>query len=79
MNINSIGNYSPYSINKVQHTQKPQQTKQIDNDNVISKDEKQFFANMYPDNKKEIVDYHFYQKTGSMAGVTVGSLIDKRG
>ena len=78
MNINSVGNYSPYTINKVNQTQKPQQIKQTEN-NVISKDEKQFFANMYPDNKTEIVDYHFYQKSGSMSGVTVGSLIDKRG
>ncbi|MGE5679442.1 MAG: hypothetical protein ACM34K_01045 [Bacillota bacterium] len=45
----------------------------------ISNDEKNFFINLYPENKGEIVDYHFYQKTGKMSGVAVGSLFDRRG
>lgn len=45
----------------------------------INNDEKEFFINLYPENSTEIVDYHFYQKTGKMSGVSVGSIIDRRG
>ena len=45
----------------------------------ISQDEKNFFINKYPEQKSEIIDYHFYQKNGDMSGVKVGSLFDKRG
>ncbi len=45
----------------------------------LSKKEKRFFAGMYPENKSEIMEYHFYSKTGKMSGVHLGSKIDRRG
>jgi len=45
----------------------------------LSKKEKRFFAGMYPENKNEIMEYHFYGKTGKITGVYLGSKIDKRG
>lgn len=45
----------------------------------INSDEKEFFVNLYPQNQNEITDYHFYQKSGKMSGVSVGSLFDRRG
>ncbi len=69
---NSIGNYSLYSINK------PLETTSISAE-AVSKEEKIFFVKMYPQNKTEIMDYHFYQRTGKMSGVGLGSMFDKRG
>ncbi len=69
-----IGNYT---LNRLNNTVKDASTKsQV---NVISRDEKKFFINKYPDKKAEIADYHFYHKDGSLSGVKVGSLFDKRG
>lgn len=45
----------------------------------ITNDEKMFFMGLYPENQSEIVDYHFYQKSGKMSGVSVGTLFDRRG
>lgn len=44
----------------------------------ISTEEKAFFVNMYPEQKTEIMDYHFYQRSGKMNGVAVGSMFDRR-
>ncbi len=84
---NMIGNYSPQIINNpVKHTGKnevPQKTvsKQAAHttNKMLSKDEKNFFMDLYPQSKPEINDYHFYQKSGKMSGVKIGSLFDKRG
>jgi hypothetical protein len=46
---------------------------------TVTSEEKKYFMDMYPENKSEIMDYHFYQKSGKMSGVKVGSLIDRRG
>jgi hypothetical protein len=79
ISTNNIGNYS---INHIQQTvqQKavPQKKVQQKN-NDLSADEKSFFIDKYPQKKAEIIDYHFYQKGGSMSGVKVGHLFDKRG
>jgi hypothetical protein len=48
-------------------------------DNNISDDEKTFFAEMYPMSKKDIMDYHYYQRSGKPSGIVLGSLFDKRG
>ncbi len=76
---NSVGNYTPKI--HVNNTVKTAETKpKVETEkNLINKQEKKFFAEMYPDNKKEIMKYHFYQKTGNMSGVSVGSLLDRRG
>lgn len=86
---NSIGNYTP-NIQKpaVAKTAIPKpsvakseiiKTDTADLSGVINKEEKKFFAEMYPQQKKEVMDYHFYKKSGSMSGVSVGSLLDRRG
>ena len=63
-----------YSINRT--AQKPiVQPEQI----KITEEEKQFFSGIYPDKKEAIMDYHFYQKDGRMSGVSLGTLIDRRG
>jgi hypothetical protein len=45
----------------------------------ISDEEKSFFAKMYPLNQNEIMDYHYYQRTGKPSGLVLGSLFDKKG
>jgi len=45
----------------------------------ITTDEQNFFVKLYPENKTEIMDYHFYGREGKMSGVSIGSQFDKRG
>jgi hypothetical protein len=87
------GNYSPNSIN--QKRVSDQQERKIKNSDEekfgftdkekiktgknISEEEKIFFAEMYPLNKDEILDYHYYRKTGKPSGIVLGSLFDKKG
>ena len=76
---NVAGNYGLQNLKNIQ-PKKPVETpvKEIKTD-PVSNEEKQFFVNMYPEKKSELVDYHFYKQSGSMSGVTLGSLFDKRG
>jgi hypothetical protein len=83
ISTNTIGNYSPTFIQKnnpavaqseALQTETPKTDKAI-----LSSKEKQFFAKMYPDKTNEIMDYHFYQKSGKMSGVSLGTIIDRRG
>jgi len=81
---NSIGNYSPKYISNVKANNFAKEignAKEIANPETekINEDEKNFFINLYPENKSEIVDYHFYAKSGKMSGVTIGSKFDRRG
>ncbi len=46
---------------------------------TISNEEKKFFAGLYPENKEDVMNYHFYHKNGKMQGVTLGTIFDKRG
>lgn len=79
ISTNNIGNYSVAHIQKAVQ-QKAAQQKNIQQKNTdLSADEKSFFIDRYPQKKDEIIDYHFYQKGGSMSGVKVGHLFDKRG
>lgn len=83
ISTNTIGNYTPALIQKnnqnapKQETVQPEKAK-TDSAALTSK-EKQFFAKMYPDKQNEIMDYHFYQKSGKMSGVSLGTIIDRRG
>ena len=79
ISTNSIGNYAPARMRDVSHAKSAEKTSIQNSKKDISNKEKQFFANMYPENKSEIMDYHFYQKSGKMSGVKLGSLIDRRG
>ncbi|MGE5363020.1 MAG: hypothetical protein ACM3SM_02735 [Bacteroidota bacterium] len=92
---NQIGNYGPGYSREIQQnlparssagTHRTEAAARMQNAELteaqsssITSEEKNFFINMYPDNKNEITDYHFYQKNGRMSGVTVGSLFDRRG
>ena len=83
INTNSIGNYftqqtrNSSNVARSENIQKTTSTKNIAQ--PISVKEKQMFAKMYPEKKSEIMDYHYYQKNGKMSGVTIGSLLDRRG
>lgn len=81
INTNAVGNYSPYNtkVNNVKQTVNIAKTEESKKTEIITKEEKNFFAKMYPENKNEIIDYHFYKSSGKMSGVSVGSLFDKRG
>lgn len=76
---NVIGNYNPYSVNKVTPSVKTGEVNPAKTTAKITNEEKDFFAKLYPESKKEIVDYHFYQSSGKMNGVSVGTLFDRRG
>jgi hypothetical protein len=80
---NTIGNYTPSYVQKNNPAVPKQETAQTDStkssQSVLTSKEKQFFANMYPDKQSEIMDYHFYQKSGKMSGVSLGTIIDRRG
>ncbi len=84
---NVIGNYSPQILhnavkqskqNDISGKSETKPVRQAKKDNLTA-DEKNFFMGLYPANKSEITDYHFYKKTGEMSGVKIGSLFDKRG
>jgi hypothetical protein len=87
IDLNPVGNYMPFNIRNVNRqaktndpasigsVQKTVQPKQ----GILTPEEKTFFTNLYPANKSEIIDYHFYEKNGKLSGVKIGSLIDKRG
>ncbi len=87
--INTIGNYNPYVARTVNPSSVQPSTKlqQVVDEVKINKEaannamtikEKEFFSQLYP-NDKLVMDYHFYRKSGEMSGVSVGSLLDRRG
>lgn len=79
---NNIGNYGPGYAHQVQAKPKVNNDaalNAVQKNEKITSDEKNFFINLYPENKNEIADYHFYQKSGKMSGVSLGSLFDRRG
>ncbi len=84
---NTIGNYSPRAINNpVKVTGQNRMPAKTEGEpavktknNTLTTEEKNFFMNLYPQNKPEINDYHFYQSSGKMSGVKIGSLFDRRG
>ena len=75
INTNSVGNYSLLSMQKAQGAVSSAKQSGA---TAINQDEKEFFMKMYPDKKTDILDYHFYQRSGKMSGVSVGSLLDRR-
>jgi len=82
MNIttNAIGNYSAVRMSpSIKQSQPSIKTDKVSKESAVSETEKKFFAGLYPENKSEIADYHFYNKSGTLLGVSKGSLFDKRG
>ena len=73
---NAINNYNLHPTNNANNIQQTlSKTKEL---NVLSKKEKNFFAGLYPKNKNEIINYHFYNSKAKMSGITKGSKIDRR-
>ncbi|MBU0472768.1 MAG: hypothetical protein KKF62_01255 [Bacteroidetes bacterium] len=83
VNTNSIGNYlarQTRNVSSVARKENVQKAVQVSStEPLISAKEKEMFVKMYPQQKSEIMQYHYYQKNGVMSGVTVGSLLDRRG
>jgi len=83
VNTNSIGNYFPQRTRNVPNVARQENIQKTSTKNTIeqpiSAKEKEMFVKMYPQQKSEIMEYHYYQKNGVMSGVTVGSLLDRRG
>jgi len=78
---NSVGNYGP-TIKKnpaLANKSTGEMPDKIKDETKLSQDEKKYFANLYPEKAKEIMDYHFYEKSGKMSGVKLGSNFDRRG
>lgn len=73
---NAIGNYSFNNIapKKIQHVTK----KNITASPEITNKEKEFFTKMYPAEKENIINYHFYSKTGELSGIALGKNLDRR-
>ena len=84
ISTNAIGNYVP-QINKAAITYQPEVKETKDSTSIsneqqsITSDERNFFLQMYPSNSQEISNYHFYEKSGKMSGVKLGSIFDRRG
>ena len=84
---NSVGNYTNIIQRNNVNTPKTERTAQAKAAGSVKSgdapkltaDEKNFFVNMYPQNKTEIMDHHFYERNGRMSGVKVGSIINRRG
>lgn len=79
LNLNTIGNYSPLSVRTNHQNSSPKTLNGSAGTDKISNDEKEYFADMYPSSKTEIMDYSFYGRTGKMNGVSIGINIDRRG
>jgi len=74
----TIGNYSINSIRAKKNISASRRAESVHTD-TINQNEKDFFMKLYPENKEEIMDFHFYGRSGKMSGVNLGKLIDKRG
>ncbi|MCS7052158.1 MAG: hypothetical protein NZM09_00340 [Ignavibacterium sp.] len=61
--------------NRVQNSQNP---KSLNSNDVISKEEKQLFAELFPEKKNEVMSYNFYNRSGKITTAQIGSLIDRR-
>ena len=77
VSTNSIGNYSPTYM-KAAAANKTAASQKASNE-IISPEEKKYFAQLYPAKQNEIMDYQLYNSKGKVSGVHVGSLFDKRG
>ena len=78
ISTNNIGNYAINQHRVVIKNDVQKKVAQPKNDD-LSVEEKRFFIDRYPQKKNEIIDYHFYQKSGTMSGVKIGQLFDKKG
>ena len=75
---NSINSSMINSVKSSNRIQKTYDLKSTNQPEVINKEEKQFFANMFPEKKSEVMEYNFYNRTGKVNNIQVGSLFDRR-
>ena len=78
VNFNSIGNYDSKSVNN-SFRKINTGDKNADAAEKIDKEEKMFFAKLYPEKGNEIMNYSFYERSCKMNGVSVGTNFDKKG
>jgi len=78
INFTTTGNYNPY-LNQVKRSADVQSTNSENPKVKMSKEEKDFFVGLFPENKQEIMNHHSYTRTGNLSGVGVGNLLDRRG
>jgi hypothetical protein len=79
VSINSIGNYSAYGLSNAKSSKATLKNSALEVSENINPDEKKFFAEMYPAKQNEIMEYYYYEKSGRMNGISVGTNIDRRG
>jgi hypothetical protein len=78
VNMNPVGNYTPYGLNSNVNNKPNVKNAAVSQGENINSDEKKFFAGMYPTKKSEIMEY-YYEKSGRMNGISLGTNIDRRG
>lgn len=78
VNLNSMGNYDAKSISN-NFRKINTKNKSANAPENIDPEEKTFFAKLYPEKGNEIMNYSFYERTGKMNGVSVGTNFDKKG
>jgi hypothetical protein len=74
-------NFNSSLLNSVRPGNKVQKAYDLKTSNqteIINKEEKQFFANMFPEKKSEVMDYNFYNRSGKVNSTQVGSMFDRR-
>lgn len=77
--MNSVGNYSAYALSSAKNNRaNVKSVSEIQPENINS-EEKKFFADMYPANRTEIMEYYYYEKSGRMNGISLGTNLDRRG
>lgn len=79
VSMNSIGNYSAYNFNTSKAGKTTSKNNLPFNHEGINNEEKKFFAEMYPAKQNEIMEYYYYEKSGRMNGIAVGTNLDRRG
>ncbi len=65
----------PASTGKIESQNK----RQDDQDAVLSKNEQNFFEQLYPDSTQEIRSYQTYRRDGERMMATMGSVVDRKG
>ncbi len=79
LSLNTIGNYSAYGLNNTNTNKANSKSAEIKLNENINQDEKKFFAEMYPAKHNEIMEYYYYERSGKMNGISVGTNFDRRG
>lgn len=79
VSMNSVGNYSAYGLNTAKANKTVAKNSVSSQSENINNDEKKFFAEMYPSKQNEIMEYYYYEKSGKMNGISVGTNLDRRG